>query len=141
MLRIEHRQMYRPNGLIDDLVIYGTPRDYIAFAEQVQTAIGGDDPVTFKTASQFQIEIVEATEGNELFTFLQNADDIYGSTEDWAKRTILRVCGNSHVLDRLRCFLIDLSGRGEGYSYISEYSTDSSYSTESPQWRLHVQLP
>lgn len=140
MLRIENRQMFRSNGLIDDLVIYGAPADYVVFAEQVQAAFGRGKPVVFQTASHIQIEILETTTGGELFTSLQNQDDFYASMDDWSERTVLRVRGDAGVLETLRRFLIDLSGRGDGYSYISEYSVDLAYASDSPQWRLHVQL-
>ena len=48
-------------------------------------------------------------------------------------------CGNTVVLEALRRFLVDLSQREDGYSYISEYSVEPGYSPRSPEWRLHVQ--
>ena len=59
--------------------------------------------------------------------------------DDWSARNILRVRGNTVVLEALRRFLADLSQREDGYSYISEYSGGHGYSPRSPEWRLHVQ--
>jgi hypothetical protein len=132
--------MHRSNGLIDDFVVYGSPSDYVSFAEHVQAAFASSEPLTLKTASPIQIEISKATETGELFTSLQNESDFYATADEWAKRDILRVRGSLPVLESLRAFLIDLSGRGDGYSYISEYSANFAYSDQSPQWRLHVQV-
>jgi hypothetical protein len=132
--------MHRSNGLIDDFVVYGSPSDYVSFAEHLQAALASSEPLTLKTASRIQIEISTVTNADELFTSLQNENDFYASTEEWAKRHILRVRGSLAVLESLRAFLIDLSRRGDGYSYISEYSANFAYSNQSPQWRLHVQV-
>ena len=37
-MRIEHRKMYRSNGLIDDFVVYGQPEEYLLFADLVGKA-------------------------------------------------------------------------------------------------------
>ena len=137
MLKIEHRQLHRPNGLIDDFVLYGEPVDYATFAAKVDAAIESRIAETLKTESRIQIEVLAVDEQSELFTSLQNKDDCYLSMEDWQQRDILRVLGSTAVLEKLRQFLIDLSGRGQGYSYISDYSADCPYSACSPQWRLH----
>lgn len=139
MLRIEHRKMFRPNGLIDDFVLYGMPNDYLAFAAMVGAAIRGGRAETLRTESGIHIEILSVGEQHELRTSLQNEDDFYPSLEAWQQRNILRVSGSAAVLERLRHFLVEVSGRGEGYSYISEYSDESPYFTDSPEWRLHVQ--
>jgi hypothetical protein len=139
VLRLEHRQLFRSNGLIDDFVLHGDAGDYLHFAARVEAALGSGVPVTVETASSIQIEILEAADAPELFTSLQNQEDFYGSLADWSARDILRVRGRSDVLEALRVFLVDLSRRGRGYSYISEYSVDLGYSTSSPEWRMHVQ--
>ena len=139
MLRIEYRKLHRPNGLIDDFVIYGVPIDYLALAARLEAAVRSKKAETLHTASLIHIEILSDSEQSELFTSLQNQDDFYSSMDDWEQRNILRIFGNRSVLGALRLFLIDLSGRGDGYSYISEFSEDFGYSTSSPQWRLHVQ--
>ena len=139
MLHIEHRQMRRSNGLIDDFVLYGTPSDYLFFAVQVEEALRTSSPVSLATASLIRIEILKANDENSLFTSLQNEDDFYPSMDAWAGRMILRLRGTGAVLESLRRFLLDFSGRGDGYSYISEYSNELAYCAESPQWRLHVQ--
>ena len=138
MLKIEHRQLHRPNGLIDDFVLYGEPIDYTAFADKVEAAIKSKVAETLQTGSRIQIEVLNVSGQRELFTSLQNKDDCYLSMEDWQQRDILRVFGSTAVLEQLRQFLMDLSGRGQGYSYISEYSAGRSYSTSSPEWRLHL---
>jgi hypothetical protein len=141
MIDLEYRQMQRPNGLIDDFVLHGRPSDYKAFASVVQLAIGSGRPETLPTASRIRIEITNVPNQLELFTSLQNEEDFYATRDDWAERDILRVLGSTQVLERLCDFLVDLSGRGEGYSYISEYSDDLAYASCSPEWRLHVRAP
>lgn len=139
MLRIELRQMFRSNGLIDDFVVYGKPEDYVHFSERVKSAmespaelvLGGDRPV--------RIEISEENETGYLFTSLQNENDQYLSMQDWESRSVLRVIGSEAVLRELCAFLLDLSGRGEGYSYISQFSETYKYADLSPEWRLHVE--
>ena len=138
MLRVEHRKLFRPTGLIDDMVLYGSPADYVAFAAEVEAAISHGRPTTLKTESPFCIEIRVMGEGAELFTSLQNHENVYSSPEAWEERSVLRVHGSGAVLEALRLFLLDLSTRGEGYSYVSEYSKDLSYALNSPEWRLHV---
>ena len=138
MLRIDHRQLFRPNGLIDDFVLYGEQADYVALAARVEAAIFGGVAETSATESGICLEILSVASQHELCTSLQNKEDFYASMDDWQQRSILRVSGSPAVLERLRHFLVDLSGRGEGYSYISEYSQESPYSMTSPEWRLHV---
>jgi hypothetical protein len=131
--------MFRPNGLIDDVVVYGAPEDYEQFSEQVRAAISLPDAVVLKSDSPICIEISKNNESEDLFTSLQNESDEYFLMKDWNARSILRVVGSEAVLSELSEFLSDLSGRGEGYSYISEFSVSSKYSRISPEWRFHVQ--
>jgi hypothetical protein len=139
MLRIELRQMFRSNGLIDEIVVYGTPEDYAQFSEQVNMAISLPEAVVLNCESPICIEISRDNKSNNLFTSLQNERDEYFSMKDWEARNILRVVGTEVVLNELCSFLLELSARGEGYSYISEFSASSEYSSFSPEWRLHVQ--
>jgi hypothetical protein len=131
--------MYRSNGLIDDFVVYGAPEDYLKFSELVKAAISSPGVVVLECDSPIHIEISKDYPFNMLFTTLQNESNEYFLTKDWEARNILRVFGTEAILDELSSFLIDLSGRGEGYSYISEFSEQSEYSNQSPEWRLHVQ--
>ena len=140
VVRIEARQMFRSNGLIDDLVVYGKPQDYLHFADIVGNAIASKEPTLILSESDISVKIVRDESESELFTSLQNEINEYHSMDDWNNRSILIVIGNSIVLANLQAFLNDLSRRGEGYSYISEYSETSSYSSNSPEWRLHVEL-
>lgn len=137
--RIELRQLFRPNGLIDDVVVYGTPEDYEQFSERVRVAISSPDAVVLNSDLPLCIEISKNNESEDLFTSLQNERDEYLSMKDWNARSILRVIGSEKVLKELSAFLFDLSRKGEGYSYISEFSVTSEYSRSSPEWRLHVQ--
>ena len=139
VLKIELRQMFRANGLIDDVVVYGSPEDYVQFSGKVKEAIYLPAAVVLKTASPTCIEISKGNESEDLFTSLQNESDEYFSMEDWNARNILRVVGSEEVLSKLSDFLVDLSGRGKGYSYLSEFSDSCRYSGLSPEWRLHVQ--
>ena len=139
MLRIELRQKFRSNGLIDEVVVFGTPEEYLQFAELVNTAINSTEPIFLESDSLVRIEISQSEYSEELFTSLQNENDEYFSMQDWAARDILRVKGSDAVLRKLSAFLVDLSGRGIGYSYISEFSESSSYLNHSPEWRLHVE--
>ncbi len=86
------------------------------------------------------IQIIRDEAENKLFTSLQNDKNEYFSLDEWNNRSILRVFGGANVLASLQAFLRDLSGRGEGYSYISEYSESIGYSNDSPEWRLHVEV-
>jgi len=139
VLRVEARQMYRSNGLIDDFVVYGFPNDYLELAEMVESALSSKKPTKLKTSSSIDLEIIlNNEESQELFTSLQNEGNEYLSMQEWQERNILRIMGNGKILNELHAFLIDLSGRGEGYSYISEYSESFKYSPYSPEWRLHV---
>jgi hypothetical protein len=141
MIELEYRKMFRPYGLLDDFVLYGSPSDYVALASSVRMAIDSGKPQIVRTSSSITIRI-EVEEGlRELFTSLQNLDNFYASIEDWERRDILRVAGGTEVLDALDDFLQDLSTRGEGYSYLSEYSEQFAYAADSPRWRLHVRVP
>lgn len=141
MIELEHRKMFRSNGLLDDFVLYGSPSDYVALASSVRTAIDSGKPQIVRTSSPIGIRI-EVEEGLQaLFTSLQNRDNFYASMDDWERRDILRVAGGTEVLEALDGFLQDLSTRGEGYSYLSEYSEQFAYDTDSPRWRLHVRSP
>ncbi|MCG8314881.1 MAG: hypothetical protein MI976_16855 [Pseudomonadales bacterium] len=139
MLRIELRKMFRSNGLIDDVLVYGTPEDYAQFSEHVNIAISSPEAVVLSGESPICIEISKDNNSDHLFTSLQNERNEYYSMEDWEARSILRVVGTEVVLNELSSFLHDLSARGEGYSYISEFSASSEYSIFSPEWRLNVQ--
>lgn len=131
--------MFRSNGLIDDVVIYGAPEDYQLFAERVRVAISSSEVVILDSDSSIRIEVSKDNASDDLFTSLQNESGEYCSMQDWQSRNVLRVSGSDAQLGELSAFLFDLSGRGEGYSYISEYSKSSGYSRYSPEWRLHVQ--
>lgn len=131
--------MYRSNGLIDDFVVYGTAEDYVHFSNIVKEAVSSSKPLVLATDSSFNIQVSKDSEFDELFTSLQSEDNQYFSHKDWENRSILRVIGSELVLETLHKFLQDLSHRGEGYSYISEYSESNHYSTYSPEWRLHVE--
>ena len=138
MLQLEHRQMFAVNGLIDDFVLYGKPSDYVEFAKTVESAIRGGTIATLHTASRIRIEIGSDSGVRQLMTSLQNRDNDYLSMSDWEQRDILRVWGNPTVLEQLRLFLLDLSSRGKGYSYLAEFSEEYSCHHSSPEWRLHV---
>lgn len=138
MLNIAHRTLYRSNGLIDDFVVSGKPQDYVSFAHAVNSATSSPTPVIVETDSFIRIAISVEGEFDELFTSFQNEDNQYYSHKDWEERDVLRVMGAELVLQKLYEFLKDLSGRGQGYSYLSEYSKTHHYSPDSPQWRLHV---
>lgn len=140
MLTIEARAMFRSNGLIDDFVVYGTPEDYLHLAKQIALGVCTKEPVIIQTDSPISIEVRLDETQKELFTSLQNQDNEYLSMADWKARNILRVMGNHNTLENLRVFLVDLSTRGEGYSYLSEYSDHNHYLPASPEWRLHVEL-
>ncbi|MFZ0546031.1 MAG: hypothetical protein WAM60_11365 [Candidatus Promineifilaceae bacterium] len=139
-MKIEARQIFRSNGQIDELVVYGKPEDYLHFADFVGKAITSKGPTLMLSESDISVQIVRDESESELFTSLQNEMNEYYSMDDWNNRTILKVIGSSSVLANLQAFLNDLSGRGDGYSYISEYSGTSSYSSNSPEWRLHVEF-
>ncbi|MBU2112882.1 MAG: hypothetical protein KKE94_03805 [Gammaproteobacteria bacterium] len=139
-VKIEARQMFRSNGLIDDLVLYARPEEYIQFAEIAGKAINSKQPELILSESDILIEIICREAEEELSTSLQNKTNIYVSMDDWNARNILRIFGNTNSLIALQAFLIDLAGRGKGYSYISEYSNDCNYSKNSPEWRLHVEI-
>ena len=139
-MRIEVRQQFRSNGLIDDLALYAKPEGYLQFANFVGKAINSGKPTLMPTESNISVEIVCDEDDEELFTSLQNKANDYFSMDDWNNRNILRVYGASSILDSLQAFLVNVASRGEGYSYISEYSENSVYSSESPEWRLHVEI-
>lgn len=139
MLKIEARQMFRSNGLIDDFAVYGAPEDYLRFNETIKAAVSGDKAVMLDTDTPLSIEVTLDNEAHELFTSLQNENNEYLSMEEWNERNILKVAGSEEVLIELCTFLVSLSKRGNGYSYISEYSEKHKYSQYSPEWRLHVE--
>jgi hypothetical protein len=139
-MRIEARQLFRSNGLIDDLVLYAKPNGYLQFAEFVGKAINSGKPTLMTTESNISFEITCDEEEEELFTSLQNKTNDYFSMDDWKNRNILRVYGTRSTLESLQKFLVNLAAIGEGYSNISEYSENGVYSTESPEWRLHVEI-
>lgn len=132
--------MYRSNGLIDDIVVYGKSENYLSFADFVGRAINSEKSTLMPSASNISVEIICDEKRAELFTSLQNETNDYISMDDWNNRNILRVFGNPIVLANLQMFLVDLAGRGEGYSYLSEYSNSTGYSGDSPEWRLHVEI-
>ena len=138
MLHVEHRKMFSINGLIDDFVIFGKPSDYIEFARAVDASIRSGEVSILHTATPLRIEINSESELKELMTSLQNQSNQYLSMDDWERRDILRLWGSPTLLEQLRLFLVDLAGRGEGYSYLSEYSETHSYDHLCPVWRLHV---
>ena len=139
MLRIELRHIYRPNGLMDDLVVYGLPQDYAHLSERVESAITSPDAVIVSTDSHMRVEITKNNELQTLSTSLQNEENEYFSPEDWNARNVLRVTGPEHALKDLSAYFLDVSLRSDGYSYISEYSDSGEYSDHSPEWRLHIQ--
>lgn len=57
MIHVEHREMYRTNGLIDDFVVYGSPGGYIALASRIRSAIETGRPEVVRTSSEICIEI------------------------------------------------------------------------------------
>ena len=138
MLHVEHRQMFAINGLIDDFVIYGKPSDYVEFARAVESAAHGQPTAILRTATSFRIEINNEPDTKRLMTSLQNEENEYLSMDDWARREILRIWANQAILEQLHTFLIDLSGRGKGYSYLAEFSEEDLIHHSSPEWRLHV---
>jgi hypothetical protein len=139
MLKFELRQMFRSNGLIDDVVVFGIPEDYVRFSERVAAAVASKEPVVLRTASDICVEISRDDNLETLFTSLQNENDEYISMNAWNTRNILRVVGSERTLVNLSTFLLAVSGRGVGYSYISEFAEGGQYSGHSPEWRLHVQ--
>jgi len=123
-----------------NFVVYGKPEDYIQLSKQVESVMFSESPIIVKTDSRISIEISIDKNEKKLFTSLQNQDNEYFSMDAWKARNILRVIGSKSELEKLHLFLIDLSGRGEGYSYISEYSEPNNYSEASPELRLHVEI-
>lgn len=138
-MKIEARKIFGSNGLIDDLVVTGSSGEYLKFSKTIGAAINSNTPELISLDSDISIEIIRDDEELELFTSLQNETNEYYSMADWNDRNVLRVFGNEKVLTLLQSFLNDLAGRGEGYSYISEYSENLEYSRNSPEWRLHVE--
>ncbi|WP_406610820.1 hypothetical protein [Agarivorans sp. JK6] len=139
-MEIEARQMFRSNGLIDDLVVYATRAEYLLLAESVGNAVKCQSRVSLPCASGISIEIYCDDTADELFTSLQNRANEYSSMEEWNSRDILRVYGSDIVLSSLQAFFIELAERGEGYSYISEFSPEYRYSRYSPEWRLCIEI-
>ncbi len=139
MLKLEFRKKYCSNGLIDDFVLYGTAKDYLDFTNSVDLVLSSfKNKIIVKTTNYIYIEISLDNSINELFTSLQNKDNEYFSYHEWENRDILRVMGSEKVLIELKKFLIDLSKKEQGYSYLSEYSKVCKYSSYSPEWRLHI---
>lgn len=139
-MRIEARQLFRSNGLIDDFVLYATPEEYLKFAERVGNVVNSKKTEHILSESNVLVEIIYRDAEQELSTSLQNKANSYVSMDDWNTRNILRIFGNTNSLIALQAFLSGLAGRGKGYSYISEYSDDCKYSSNSPEWRLHVKI-
>ncbi|MGR6874055.1 hypothetical protein ACU6U9_17490 [Pseudomonas sp. HK3] len=137
-MRVEARKTFASNGLIDDLVIYGESKDYLQLAELIGNAISSKSPTSLLSKSGITIEIILDYE-DELFTSLQNKTNEYYSMNDWNNRNVLRIYGCEKILSALQSFLSDVAKRGDGYSYISEYSKNLGYSRNSPEWRLHVE--
>lgn len=141
MLKVEVRKMFRSNGLIDDVVIHGEPDDYLKFSKTIQSVIESKKLTTHETNSSIGIEIIfDESVDQELFTSLQNQENEYFSIKDWDERDTLRVVGSEVILNTLYNFIVGLSGSGQGYSYISEYSEKYKYSFDSPEWQLHVDV-
>lgn len=138
-MRIDARRIFRSNGLIDDFVLYGKPEDYLLFAEFIGKAISSRKPTLMLSESEISIQIFRDETKDELFTSLQNETNEYHSMDDWNARNVLKIFGSDAVLTSLQTFLVELSGRGEGYSYITEFSEVKNYSSHSPEWRLHVE--
>ena len=139
MLKLEVRQLFRSNGLIDDVVVFGTPEDYVRFSEGVVSAIASQKPILLRTDSGICIEISRDDDRKALFTSLQNENDEYYSMHAWNTRNVLRMIGSERTLASLSTYLLAVSARGVGYSYISEFAEAGQYSDQSPEWRLHVQ--
>ena len=139
MLKLELRQLFRSNGRIDDVVVFGLQEDYVRFSEAVAAAIASRKPAVLRTDSDAYIEIVRDDDLKTLFTSLQNENDEYFSMHAWNARNILRVIGSGRILANLSEYLLAVSTRGIGYSHISEFSEGGQYSAHSPEWRLHVQ--
>ncbi len=81
-------------------------------------------------------------EARKLFRANGLIDDfvIYGTAgdyEEFAKAVESALSGKT--LQELYLFLGTLATRKEGYSYLSEYSKSHTYSSTSPEVRLHVE--
>ena len=139
MLKFELRQLFRSNGLIDDVVVFGLPEDYVLFAESVAAAIASPRPILLRSDADTCVEISRDDDMEMLFTSLQNEKDEYLSMHAWNNRSILRVIGSERTLMKLSTYLRAVSTKGVGYSYISEFAEAGQYSRHSPEWRLHVQ--
>ena len=141
MLRLEYRQMYSANGLIDDFVLFGSQLDYLKFSQMVESAINSLSPVELELRDDSDIRIViyHDEEKNVLFTSLQNQEDFYLTMQDWHERDQLKIIGSSRILKALASFLENIAQYETGYSYISEFSETYEYSSGSPQWRLHTE--
>lgn len=138
MLKFELRQMFRSNGLIDDIVVFGSPEDYVWFSDGVMSAIASSMPFVLRADADICIEISRDDNIPTLFTSLQNENDEYLSMDAWNNRNILRVVGSERILVQLSTHLLSVSDRCAGYSYISEFGEAGEYSNQSPEWRLHV---
>ncbi|GEM_PF-3302572 len=139
MFQVQYRQMFRSNGLLDDFVLRGNLEDYEEFANAIKLALDSGQPTTFETNSTYQISITESEDHPELFTSLQNEENMYSSMNEWQSRSILRVQGSSAVLGELIEFLISIGSNSSAYVYLSEYSERLHYSKHSPEWRLEVE--
>ena len=139
MLKLELRQKFWSNGLIDDVVVFGLPEDYVHFSEAVAAAIVSPQPVVLRTDTHVCVEITRNDNIDTLFTSLQNQSDEYFSMDAWNARSILRVLASERTLLKLSTYLLAVAGRGIGYSYISEFTEPGQYSDQSPEWRLHIQ--
>lgn len=138
MLTFELRQMFRSNGLIDDIVVFGLPKDYVQFSDGVRVAMASSKPFVVRADADVCVEISRDDDLQTLFTSLQNENDEYFSMHAWNNRNILRVIGSEQTLAKLSTHLLSVSARPVGYSYISEFAEAGKYSSQSPEWRLHV---
>lgn len=139
-MKIQVRKLFRPNGLIDDVVICATPSEYLLLAEIVEKVIKTGDPISMHSESEITIETRLDKRHQTLFTSLQNKTNDYASIKEWESRDILRVFGDKDVLTNLQQFFRSLANLGVGYSYMSEYSEKTHYSNDSPEWRFHVEV-
>jgi hypothetical protein len=138
MLEIQARQIFRSNGLIDDFVLIGQSSDYLEFSNKIKEVASSGEKHKLETNSELIIEIVLSQDQDILFTSFQNRENEYFSINDWNSRQFLRIFGNVEILEELAIYLFEVSNRGVGYSYISEFSEQFSYSSDSPEWRLQI---
>lgn len=138
-MRIEVRQLPPSNVWADDIIVYGTPVDYQSFAEFVDKCLETNSPTLMLTESDVLVEIVLDESQDELLSSYQVNQSDDASMEHVNHEIVLRVCGNRTILSVLKEFLVDLSGRGDGYSYLCEYSEKYDCAEESKDWRMHVE--